>query len=118
METVVAIIIGCVAGLTMGLTGVGGGAIIIFSLLHFLHLPQKMAQGTTLFIVAAPITLLAAYKYYQHGLVNFKVGGIVMVSFLIFSLTGTQFTLHVSDEILKKILGSIIILMGLKVTFF
>ncbi len=118
MEIIVAIIIGCAAGLTMGLVGVGGGAIIIFSLLHFLHLPQKMAQGTTLFIVAAPITLLAVYKYYQHGLVNFRVGGIIMASFLIFSLIGTQLTLHVSDEILKKILGGIIILMGFKITFF
>jgi uncharacterized membrane protein YfcA len=118
MEIILAIAIGCAAGLTMKLVGVGGGAIIIFSLLHFLHFPQKMAQGTTLFIVAAPITLLAAYKYYQHGLVNFRVGGIVMVSFLVFSLIGTQLTLHVSDEILKKILGCIIILMGFKITFF
>ena len=118
MEIILAIAIGCVAGLTMGFVGVGGGAIIIFSLLHTLHFPQKMAQGTTLFIIAAPISLLAAYKYYQHGFVNVRVGIIIMVSFLVFSLIGTQLTLHVSDEILKKFLGYLIILMGLKITFF
>jgi len=115
MEIILAIVIGGVAGLAMGFVGVGGGAIIIFSLLHLLHLPQKVAQGTTLFIVAAPISLLAAYKYYQHGLVSIRVGVIIMISFLVFSLIGTQLTINVSDEISRKILGCLIVLMGLKI---
>ena len=117
MEIILAIVIGCAAGLAMGLVGVGGGAIIIFSLLQFLHFPQKMAQGTTLFIVAAPISLLAAYKYYQLGLVNVRVGVAIMVSCLVFSLIGMQLTIQIPDEILKKILGCLIILMGFKIAF-
>jgi len=53
----VLILIGAIAGLVMGAVGVGGGAIIIFCLSVLAKFPQKIAQGTTLFIVAAPISL-------------------------------------------------------------
>jgi len=114
MEIVLAAFIGCVAGLTMGTIGVGGGAIIIFSLLHVLHFPQKIAQGTTLFVVAAPISLLAAFTYYQKGYVNLKVGLITMVFFVGFSYLGAHLGINMSKEILRQLLGTGMVLMGLK----
>lgn len=78
-STLVYILIGSAAGLIMGVVGVGGGAIIIFSLLFAAHFPQKLAQGTTLFIVAAPVSLLAAYNYYKSGFVDLKAGILIMI---------------------------------------
>lgn len=40
----------------MGTVGVGGGALIIFMLAILSGFSQKLAQGTTLFVVAAPIS--------------------------------------------------------------
>jgi len=114
MEIVLAAFIGCVAGLIMGIIGVGGGAIIIFSLLHVLHFPQKLAQGTTLFVVAAPISLLAAFTYYQQGYVNLKVGLITMLFFVGFSYLGAYLGIRMSKEILRQLLGVGMVLMGLK----
>ena len=114
MEIVLAAFIGCVAGLIMGVTGVGGGAIIIFSLLQVLHFPQKLAQGTTLFVVAAPISLLAAFTYYQQGYVNLKVGLITMLFFAGFCYLGAYLGVKMSKEILRQLLGVGMVLMGLK----
>jgi len=112
------ILIGSLAGLVMGTVGVGGGAVIIFSLSVFAKFPQKLAQGTTLFIVAAPISLLAALRYYRQGYVDIKAGLIVMVCFLIFSLIGAQFAIYLPKDILRTLVGVMLLLMGLKLIFF
>ena len=114
MEMVLAAFIGCVAGLIMGTIGVGGGAIIIFSLLHILNFPQKLAQGTTLFVVAAPISLLAAFIYYRQGYVNLKLGLITMLFFAGFSYLGAYLGISMPKDTLRQLLGAGLVLMGLK----
>ncbi len=112
------ILIGSIAGIVMGTIGVGGGAIIIFSLLYVAHFPQKLAQGTTLLIVAAPVSLLAAYNYYRKGFVNVKAAVIIMICFLFFSFMGSQLGPILPGGVLKTMLGIMLILMGLKIIFF
>ena len=112
------IIIGAVAGLTMGITGIGGGSIIAFSLALFAQFPQKMVQGTTLFIFAAPLSLLAAYRYYQEGFVDVRSGLIVMATFAIFSFLGANIGLELPNHLLKNFMGVVLIGMGIKVLFF
>ena len=55
---------------------------------------------TTLFIVAAPISLLAAMRYYREDYVNVKAGLIVMVAFFLFSLFGAHVAVHMPGSIL------------------
>jgi len=112
------ILIGSIAGIVMGAIGIGGGAIIIVSLLYVAHFPQKLAQGTTLLIVAAPVSLLAAYNYYRKGFVNLKAAVIIAICFLIFSFIGSQLAAILPKEILKRMLGIGLILLGLKIAFF
>lgn len=106
------ILIGAIAGLVMGSLGVGGGAIIVFSLAILAKFPQKVAQGTTLFIVAAPISLLAAMRYYRQGCVDVKAGLVVMAAFLVFSYIGAHLAVHLPVHALKIMLGVMLLLMG------
>ena len=101
----------------MGTVGVGGGAIIIFCLSVLADFPQKLAQGTTLFIVAAPISLLAAVTYHKQGHVDIKAGIVVMVFFLLFSFIGAQMATRLPSTLLKTLLGIVLLLMGLKLIF-
>ncbi len=105
-------LIGAIAGLVMGTTGIGGGAIIIFCLSSLAAFPQKLAQGTTLFVIAAPISLLAAMRYYKQGCVDLKAGLVIMVSFLAFSYIGAHIAVHLPNNILKILLGIMFLLMG------
>ncbi|MFO7937824.1 MAG: TSUP family transporter [Kiritimatiellia bacterium] len=110
-------LIGAIAGLTMGAIGVGGGAIIIFCLSVLTDFSQKLAQGTTLFIVAAPISLLAAMRYYKQGFVEVKAGLIVIAGFLLFSFIGAHIAVHLPNNILKVLLGMVLLLMGIRLIF-
>jgi len=110
-------LIGTIAGLVMGALGVGGGAIIIFCLSFLPNFTQKLAQGTTLFIVAAPISLLAAFRYYKQGYVDIKAGLIVMASFLIFSYIGAHIAIYLPNNILKVLLGIALLFMGVKLIY-
>ena len=110
-------LIGAIAGLAMGAVGVGGGAIIIFCLSSLAKFPQKVAQGTTLLIVAAPISLLAAMRYHREGCVDIKAGLIVMASFLLFSYLGAHIGVHLPSHILKMLLGVMLVFMGFRLMF-
>lgn len=117
MEILIFALIGAIAGIVMGTIGVGGGAIIITSLVVLVGFSQKMAQGTTLFIVAAPISLFAAINYFKQGHVNVKAGIIIMISFFIFSLIGSCLGTRLPNNILKPLLGIMLIIMGIKLLF-
>ena len=106
--------IGMVAGLIMGMVGVGGGAVIIVSLLLVAHLPQKVAQGTTLLVVAAPASLLAAYNYYRKGLVDVRAAIVILVAFLVFSFFGSELAVYLPRQVLRRGLGLMLLAMGFK----
>jgi len=70
-----------------------------------------------LFIVAAPISLLAAIAYYKKGYVDIKAGIVVMVVFLLFSFIGAQMAARLPNSLLKTLLGIVLLLMGVKLMF-
>ncbi len=115
MEIWLYVIIGTVSGLVMGTAGVGGGALVIFLLLEVAHFDQRYAQGTTLLVVAAPVSLLAAYQYHRSGLVNVRAGLIIMASFLVASYLGSLLAAQLPRESLKYGLGVLMVLMGLRI---
>jgi hypothetical protein len=71
-----------------------------------------------LFIVAAPISLLAAMRYYRQGYVDVRAGLVVMVCFLIFSFIGAHFATQLPNELLRTLVGIMLLLMGVKLIFF
>ena len=105
-------LIGALSGLVMGVIGVGGGAILMFSLLTFTALTPGVARGTTLLVVAAPVSVLAALNYARNGLVDWRAAGLVTVCFVIFSLLGSHLGLQLPDVWLKRGLGVVLVLMG------
>jgi uncharacterized membrane protein YfcA len=109
------LLIGALGGLVMGTVGVGGGAIIISALLLVAKFPQKIAQGTTLLVVAAPVSLLAAWNYHRKGNVDVKAALLIMVSFLVFSYLGSQFANQLPREVLRNALGVVFVLMGARI---
>ncbi|MEM7592613.1 MAG: TSUP family transporter, partial [Cyanobacteria bacterium P01_A01_bin.83] len=64
------IILGLFAGILSGLIGIGGGVMIVPSLVFLFGFSQQEAQGTTLGLLVPPIGILAAWTYYQQGYVN------------------------------------------------
>jgi uncharacterized membrane protein YfcA len=96
-------VIGLMAGVMSGLVGIGGGIIIVPALVYFLGFSQHEAQGTSLGLLLLPVGILAVLNYYNKGLVDVKVVGIMAVGFLIGGFLGSKISLAISQDTLKKV---------------
>jgi uncharacterized membrane protein YfcA len=106
--------LGLLAGFLSGLIGIGGGIIIVPVLVYALHMDQKMAQGTTLFMFMLPIGILGVYNYYSAGQVDFKSAFIISITFILGSYLGSKTALTIDTKIVKQIFALAIILVGIK----
>ena len=118
--------IGLFAGIASGYVGIGGGIIIIPSLIYFLGLGQHQAQGVSLALMLPPIGVLAFYKYYQSGSFNLEIEGqiienklliyalIMAVFFVIGGWLGAKWSLKTSVHIVKLIFGSFMLYASIK----
>jgi uncharacterized membrane protein YfcA len=70
---------GAAAGLLGGLFGIGGGVIAIPLLGLLFGLDQRVAQGTTL-VMVAPNVLLGFWRYWQHGGIDLRIAAALAVS--------------------------------------
>ena len=108
---------GLASGILAGLVGVGGGVIIIPSLVYFLGFSQKEAQGTSLGILLLPVGILAAINYYKQGFIDIKVVLIVSAAFIIGGFFGSKLALSISQETLRKVFGTLLLVLAIKMLF-
>ncbi len=111
------ILIGLLAGFFSGTLGIGGSVIMIPLLILWVQFSQHEAQGTSLAVLAVPVTLLAAYNYYQEGYVNWKYAIIIAVTFIIGGYLGSKLAISINQVLLKKIFGGVLVVVALKMIF-
>ena len=115
---IILVLIGLAAGILGGLVGVGGGIIIVPSLIYFLGFSQKEAQGTSLGILLLPVGILGVLQFYKAGYVDLRTVWLVSFGFLVGSYFGSKVALNFSQETVKKIFAILMILIALKMLFF
>ncbi|MEP6950658.1 MAG: sulfite exporter TauE/SafE family protein [Ginsengibacter sp.] len=114
---IILFLVGLAAGILGGLVGVGGGIIIVPSLIYFLGFSQKEAQGTSLGILLLPVGILGVLQFYKAGYVDMRTVWLVSFGFLLGSYFGSKIALNFSQEHVKKIFAILMILIGLKMLF-
>jgi uncharacterized membrane protein YfcA len=114
MNIVLYLLLGLAAGIFSGLLGLGGGIIIVPVMVFLFGMSEHQAQGTTLALMVPPIGLLAAWVYYKQGFVDLKMAAFVCLGFFIGGLLGAEFAVGISEPILKKIFGTMLLLVSLK----
>jgi uncharacterized membrane protein YfcA len=118
MNIVILVLVGLAAGVLSGMFGVGGGVIIVPSLVFFLGMSQHEAQGTSLGLMLLPIGVLAAYNYYQSGNLDIKSGLIIAGAFVIGGFVGSKLSLGIDEVTLKRLFGLLMLVVALKLVFF
>lgn len=111
------LVVGLAAGTLAGLVGVGGGVIIIPALVYFLGFTQKEAQGTSLGILLLPVGILAVLNYYKQGFIDVKVVVIISAAFIIGGFFGSKLALSISQETLRKVFGTLLLVLAVKMLF-
>lgn len=86
-------------------------------LIIFLGFSQYEAQGTSLAVLAVPVTFLAAYNYYNDGYVNWKYAIIIAITFVIGGYLGSELAVSIDQRLLKKIFGVVMLIVAAKMIF-
>ena len=115
---IILFLVGLAAGILGGLVGIGGGIIIVPSLIYFLGFTQKEAQGTSLGILLLPIGILGVLQFYKAGFIDMRTVWLVSFGFLVGSYFGSKVALSFSQNTVKKIFAVLMILIALKMLFF
>lgn len=103
------ILIGFFAGTLSGFVGVGGGVIIVPSLVYFMRLSQHEAIGTSLFILTLPVVILGTMNYAKSGNFNWRYGLVIASTFVIGGYVGSKLSLKLSPAIVKIVFGILMI---------
>lgn len=95
--------IGIAAGFLSGLTGRGGGIIMIPLLVSLIHLDQRVAQGTSLLTFSMSVSALAARRYWRKGRAIIRTAPRITASIVPASILLAHFAQKVPTDILRKI---------------
>lgn len=118
MTLILYLIVGFFGGISSGVFGIGGGAIIVPALVYFFGLSQHQAQGTCLAILLPPISILAVMRYHQEGHIHWPMAVLICAGFVFGSYFGADWIQAVSGLHLKKAFGSFLIFLGFYMIFF
>ncbi len=113
IQTIIALVaIGLLAGFLSGIVGVGGGIVMVPLLIFMLSFTQHQAQGTSLAVLAIPVTALSVFNYYKEGHVNWKYAIIIGLFFIIGSYFGSKLAININQKQLQKIFGVVLLLIA------
>lgn len=98
--------------------GIGGGLIMVPAMVFFLAMSQHSAQGTSLGVLVIPVAAAAAFNYYKEGQLNVKFALVIAVSFVIGGYFGSKVSLGLSELMLKRLFGLLMLAMAIRLIFF
>jgi len=96
------ILVGLIGGALSGLTGLGGGFIMVPLLVYLFGMDQHGAQGTSLAVLLPPLGLFAFMHYYQNGHVDVRVAVLVAIGFLFGGYVGGWLAQQIPGPMLRK----------------
>lgn len=110
--------VGMVAGVLAGLLGIGGAIVVVPILVYAFGMTQQQAQGTSSAFLVLPIGLLGTLVYYQRGLVNVRWALLLALGFFFGSYFGARLATSLSNDMLQRIFGILLIAIGIRMTFY
>lgn len=111
MSYLITSLAGIIAG-ALGAMGLGGGGVLIIYLTIFASVEQSMAQGINL-IFFIPIAIIAICVYCKKKLISVKLAIICSAFGVAGAIIGSMITNYVSNDILRKIFGGLLFIIGL-----
>jgi uncharacterized membrane protein YfcA len=108
------LVIGLVAGVLSGLFGIGGGILIIPSLIFFANFHAKLAIGTSLGAMLLPVGMLGAYAYYQQNNLNIRGALLIGLGLFLGAYVGAKLAQTIPGPTLQRMFAIFIVLMAIR----
>ena len=112
MATLKLIFTGIIAGIAAGFFGIGGGLIIVPSLVYLMGFSQHKATGTSLAILLPPLGAGAVYEYAKKGNVDWKAAIIIGSLLAVGAWAGGKYANQLKGPTLQLGFGVFAIVMG------
>jgi len=109
---VVLALVGLLVGNVIGLTGLGGGAVVVLLLVLLYGLDQKAAQGTSLSIILSPLQVPAMINYHRAGAIRWNFMLAMCPGILLGTFTGSYLAARLSPATLKVTFGLLMVYFG------
>jgi uncharacterized membrane protein YfcA len=106
--------IGVGAGILSGLFGIGGGIVIVPSLVLLGGFAQKTAVGTSLGSMLLPVGILGAMAYYRAGHLDVRASALIGAGLFVGALLGSTVGLAASGPTLKRAFAVFLVLVAAK----
>jgi uncharacterized membrane protein YfcA len=108
------LLIGLAAGILSGLFGIGGGILIVPSLVLFAKLPIKTATGTSLGALLLPVGLLGALAYYKAGHVDVRAAALIVPGLFFGAYGGAKLNGMVSASVVQRLFAVFLVIVAVR----
>jgi len=103
-------LIGFLSGIISGM-GIGGGTILIPTLVLFYHLPQQQAQGVNL-VVFLPVAVIALITHKKKGNIDFSFAKLIILGGIFGAIIGSIIAIKIDPLKLRKYFGFFLLIIG------
>jgi uncharacterized membrane protein YfcA len=111
------IAIGFFSGILSGLFGIGGGVVIVPSLIILARLAPITATGTSLAALLLPVGALGAWEYYKKGHLNIPAALFVALGLFLGAWIGARLAQQLSPVQLKRAFAVFLVLVAGRMWF-
>ena len=106
-------LIGIIAGIMSGMFGIGGGIIIVPTLIAFLGMDILDANATSLAAMLLPVGILGVITYYKAGYIKIKDSLWISLGLLFGSYFGAELALSVNVHLLARFYAAFLLYVAL-----
>lgn len=114
MYLILSAAIGLAAGVLSGLFGIGGGVIVVPSLIFLVGLSVREATGTSLAALLLPVGILGVLAYAKGGFVRFPVAALLAGGLVLGTFLGARLALSLPEIALRRGLAVLLLLVALQ----
>lgn len=113
MEQILFLLLGIAAGILSGLFGIGGGIVMVPSLIALFGMDILNANATSLAAMLLPVGVFGVIAYYKAGLVNIKESLWIALGLLVGSFFGGELAVNISESVLAKLYSGFLLYIAL-----
>jgi len=107
------LVLGIAAGILSGLFGIGGGIIMVPSLIVIFGMDILDANATSLAAMLLPVGILGVVSYYKAGLINVRESLWIALGLLLGSFAGGELAVNMNESLLAKLYAGILLYIAL-----
>lgn len=109
--------IGLSAGILSGLFGIGGGVVIVPSLILLARFVPVVATGTSLAALLLPVGALGAWEYYKKGHLDLPAALLIALGIFFGAWIGARLAQQLSPVQLKRAFAVFLVLVAGRMWF-